>query len=867
MAFETEVADLIAANTRLNKLRQVVQAVKTHCNDMLAETTGYVTQAAEYRAIAEKNGIPVTPPNSGTTYRIKGFVAEGDSITSGTPNSPNPWPAQVAALTGLPVLNLGQSSTTLNQMKDNYGGNDHAGTKFDPNMYDAMIIGSAGTNDFTQDNVSLASLKSYIQTFCAKGRATGYKVYVGTLTPRQVGGTYTSSHESIRLEYNAWLRANYASFCDGIIDFASVLVLSDMFDGIHPSDDPGSKKMAAAVQAFLTVSSGGGTGNTGGNTGAASEITTNGVIDEAKWLTMANKMWSEDAIAYRYGAPSPTGQTDFPTWFQPGNHPWPQDIVGNHSGEWQLGTFRTYDGYFQGGDFASNCLHLLYVADDPNARIGVAALQSTSTDHGTFTQKPELPWVYYGRGLDAVETVYWKESQGKVVQKPVCSANALGRPGWAVTTITCFQNGFMATAGFNTMQNKASCQLAPGMVPTAIALTSANEFALVTCWDTNNKRGVLAIVSLCGLGHNATIANPNSGEPNGWWGEWNEPHPGLHNLGNLVFMKPIGYMPLPGMMAPTEVSCTTGHSRFGYLDGSPGEPSCGNQNFSNESLRQNFLPGKPLERAYAKQGEAIIISKTEKKALFIDLKPLFTYINSMYFSTDRNKYLQTTNIGQNAGQWPFTFSEAPSQTPVVTKTVLLDDEPTCVFVYPYAKKEEWRQALIGSKNGKVRIYNLGGVSETGNAAAKVEVGSFNVGLNPTSVTWIKEKARDTTQRALVPEHTRQFVFCVRGERCIKWYDLTSTTTAVLRRTFRDTRVIDPICVVDTDNHGGEHYVVNVADFSGRCVHGVRWGEMIMWTYPEQSRFKMGATGNDEFEYCGNFGLPGKPFRPTTANVS
>lgn len=1023
-----------------------------------------------------------TPTNSNLFDVIR---VEGNSISQSAGNNPNAWPKQLGVLLGTDVVvtSYALSSTTLVQMKDNYGAGDHAGGNFVVGKRNLCILGPSATNDFTQNNASVASLQFNLKTFFDKAKATGYTVWDSTELPRKVEGDYTQEMEDKRVQLNAWKRANWATYCHKLIDFESVVTLAMLYDGIHPGDNPGAKVMAEFVYPMVRTTSAapapapsatyykpdvvifegdsitqaygvelggmayrwktldgnnnaqiiniaregsqcrdidddfdadgkdgidtgpgavfvpnksnavvlmiatndlandntsvssfsnhmkslsaktrargaqfwlqtilrradanwnasreamrvqlnnwilaGGEGSLDGFvnneniannstnfkdgihptpagndliaanidaafkaktvTGTApapspapspstsiSILKTDGTVDMDKWAAMAAKLSTMEGIRYRYGDPSPNiaGRT---MWFQPGNHPWPQEIVGNHSGEWQLGTFTVYtDGYFTGGDFASNSLIVNYVADNPSQRIGVTALQATSTDHGTFTQKPELPWVYYGGGLDAEETLYWKQSpQNKVVQNPVCSANAMGKPGWAVQPITCFQNGFMATAGFNTMKNKSSCQLPSGLVPSAIAITSSNEFALVTCWDVPNKRGVLAIVALCGLGHAATIQNQDSGEANGWWGEWNEAHPGLPNLGNLVFMKCVGVINLPGMVAPTEISATTHHSRFGYLDGSPGEPSFGNMKFNNsggEDRRRRFIPGGDLNRAVVKQGECLIISKSEKKAIWVDLKPLFNFYNYYYFTDSRSRYDETRNIGLNAGQWPYTFAEQPSQMPTITKTMTFDDEPTSVFVAPYAKQESWRQAWITFKGGKCRVFNTGGVNDTGNAAAKVEVGSFDVGPNPTKVTWTKEKARSpSTQVGLVPEHTRHLQFCVRGEAAVKWFDMNSANNgATERRKFQDPRVIDPISIMDTDNHGGEHYVTCIMDFMGRAVHNVRWGDMIMWTYPEKTRLKMGANGTDPFEYCGKFDMPGYPFMGNTANVS
>ena len=109
-------------------------------------------------------------------------------------------------------------------------------------------------------------------------------------------------------------------------------------------------------------------------------------------------------------------------------------------------------------------------------------------------------------------------------------------------------------------------------MPTAIAVSNSSEFAFITVWDTVNLRGEIAVVALAGLCDGCTPSNPGAYE---WWGEWRGVYPGLPNLGNVAYMKVLGYVPLPAdMKAPTEISVTTGMSRSAYLQaGVPGYES------------------------------------------------------------------------------------------------------------------------------------------------------------------------------------------------------------------------------------------------------------------------------------------------------
>ena len=50
-----------------------------------------------------------------------------------------------------------------------------------------------------------------------------------------------------------------------------------------------------------------------------------------------------------------------------------------------------------------------------------------------------------------------------------------------------------------------------------------------------------------------------------YWKEWMAAYPGLPNIGNIAFMKILGYVDLPGVTAPTEIAATSGLDQFHAL--------------------------------------------------------------------------------------------------------------------------------------------------------------------------------------------------------------------------------------------------------------------------------------------------------------
>ncbi|MET0542156.1 MAG: hypothetical protein ABWZ88_10405, partial [Variovorax sp.] len=462
-------------------------------------------------------------------------------------------------------------------------------------------------------------------------------------------------------------------------------------------------------------------------------------------------------------------------------------------------------------------------------------------------------------GLDEINALAYKAAGGDA-SNPVAVGRCYGRPGWCMNSVMVFQGGLIGAAQSNTAKNRATAQLAPGKVPTAVALSNSNEFAFITVWDTVNLRGEIAVVALTGLCEGCTTGNP--GGFYDYWGEWKGVYPGLPNLGNFASMKVLGYVALPAdMKAPTEISVTTGMSRMAYLPaGVPGQDTPYTLSpLSDGNKRNKFKPGGSAYNSYAKTGVAVVVSKSEQKVAFIDLKPLFQYYQTMYFGNDAD-YGATTNLGAGDSQWPRTFAAASQQTPTVIKTMSLSSRPTAVKAYQWgANKRAW----VATQDGKLRIFNLGDfpTAGSGNAASITEGASVDVGVNPTGITYPKEKAGN----AVYPDITSEVLVTSRGMRQVSWVRFAGdgNSGSVVRK-LNDTRLVDPISAEDTDNHTTESYVVSVADYGGRALRNYRYGPVIFHNYGGGRFDTLG--GANGFEYGGAFDLPGKAFQITGSNI-
>lgn len=786
-----------------------------------------------------------------TGFVPRGVVVEGASTESGGGSNTVPWPSQYATQTGVPVTNISRSGDSVDNMRDQYDAG--AGTMFSATTRDTFIL-NPGKNDMQNNGASDAYVRGVTQLIAGKAKATGYKVYVTTLTP-SVDPAWTAQMETYRTNYNTWMRANWQNFADGLIDFANAITTADLWDTRHPSNAGSAKLATAVLNAFNGVAT------TPGNV-TDDAITINGAIDPVKYAAL--ELWNDAGIAYRYGlASAPIANA--PTWFERETKYMP---VGDVRG-YQIGEYTAEEG-----DYASNVLHVGWTPDDPVARIGVSDLQGTSVGHHVITLKPEISWTRYKKlpdALDGYEPRIFKDA-GKRVRNPVAMGHALGRSGWSVKTGVVFDDGSFCFVGANTMTNLVWGQLPPGMKPTGLAITSSNEFMLITVWDTtaSTPTGRVFVIYLCGLGNDRTIENPlfvSANGNEGWWGEANEPHPGMHNLGNIAFAKIAGSVVLPGMAAPTEITATTGHHRYRYLNGSGANETMGNTaNWkASETQRQRWITGDYSDR-YARQGMALIASKTENELLFLDLKPLFDYMNSMYFNPDRNKFLETTNVGQGAGQWPYTFAERPQQMPTVIKTIVMQSKPTSVLLYQYTLGSTPKRAYVGTEDGRVHLFDLGGYPQSGTPDQIKEIDSVFIGGNVVSIAPLKEKAVPGASEIMgTPDLS--FVAGSRDLKAAVFFDLTNNGNSLLvRRTFQDSRVQDLLRVEDHDNHGTTQFSCSIADHKGKQVHNFRYGPLKMTTYEGQV-YGMGADGTAKFEYSGSFLFPGKPWWNGTANIS
>lgn len=632
---------------------------------------------------------------------------------------------------------------------------------------------------------------------------------------------------------------------------------------------------------------------------AAPAAPADALADPAAYRAMAARMGTDDGIVFRYGLPStaPVAGTTYPgprpsrsyrTLSIQRGEVQVDGLKGDRGcgaegwcGEYQIGERLTGAA----GDYASSIANVAYLPDPAPAgrqkAYGLASLQVNGIAHNVVSWKPEVSWTTY-TGADSG----WNDENTKrfsgdqrgspigtvpMDQRPVAAARGYGRGGWVNNTLTVFANGWILSAGSNTSHNFVKLKLPTGKTPTALAITNSGEFALVAVWDTAALKGQVAVIALTDGCQGCETLPAAQWEAN--WGSHRDRYPGLPGLGNYLGAKLLGFVDLPaGMKAPTEISASTGKPDADYQRV---------RNFFTEHIqtaaqRRRYLDGD-LADAIARTGMAVVISKSERKAAFIDLGPLLRFYRQQYFAgTQADFDALLRQRGDGPAQFPPVFEQAPAQRPVVVKVVDLPQPPTAVKLSLQAP----HRAYIATEEGLLRVFTLGDryLDPRGSARGAPEDirerFSVAVGANPTSIAYLKEKAthgRSALYGDRQPEDHLWVLSRAERKATLLQFDAARTTARPLL-TLQDSRMGDAIAIEDVDNHGTESYLLTVADYSGRTVRNYAYGPVVMWTYDPATAACPRPLGcalqqGQPFEYAGGYTLPGRPFAISGSNIN
>jgi len=530
-----------------------------------------------------------------------------------------------------------------------------------------------------------------------------------------------------------------------------------------------------------------------------------------------------------------------------------------------IGSGNPYDvSYYSRGvpcvtpdDFSSNYAQVAYVTDSSIAGSipGVDGIQTLRKGYCVWEGLPQLYWAMGGGGnghptvMLRPDIVSQHDPYG-MPQQPVEVTRAYGASEWAACSYMVFQSGQVACgeAG-NTGGDPYYFKPFPAnFVPTAASLTNNGEFLLVTGWNTDTHHGQLAVVAI------------GSSRPAGtfWSYEWTETYPGFRGYSLPVFNKLLGIIDLPAMAAPTAIEAV---GNWVYHPGAflPGSRVPGQFPLSDPANWQCFVNGL-CQGMYDTRGFALVASRYERKVLLVDLTPLFKTISDGMFSSWSTFRANVANTGSGPGQWPPTFTERGSATPVVVNGMNFASQVTAISASLYSDN----RAFIATEDGTLHIWDVDGLQTgTGTGANAREVSTLTVGSNITRIAHMKHWLPTDTLSGMV---RYQYIAMSRGDKTVTWIDMSSGAPSILR-VLSDSRLIDPISVEDNNNHLTESNLIDVADYGDKNVKGYRYGPVIFYGVAVPPPvFGMGPGGADPFEYEGAYSTPTGPFSISSENV-
>ena len=571
-----------------------------------------------------------------------------------------------------------------------------------------------------------------------------------------------------------------------------------------------------------------------------------GILNRVNY-TLEAFNWNVAGVDARLGptflALNPGATDTRPTVYKPSSKAYPKGFT--RINPWELGKAPSPDT-----DYWSDSGQVGYVPDDTTDP-GLDRIQVYAYYSKVFAISPRLDWASGQPHPDPqTQDPYYAKLNGEPPVQPVAMARGTGLT--QNEALVVYRDGLLAVAGTQTSR-KSTDRPYPGLVfpdnkvPTAIAITTENEFALVTIWDTDALKGQLAVVALEGK----------------YLTSHTMPYMGMPNEGSWSNFKLLGYVDLP-MAAPSSVAAASN----GFWNG-PSQTNgkdLGALDISVDSIRQSLLTNALV----ATGGYAIVASKQENKVAIVDLTPLFQYMRTKYLSSESAFKATEAQYGEGATQFPETFSADSSHKPKVTWQATYS-APTAVLAGQ--RIDRWStdryKGYVATQDGTVHIIDTSPIMWRSSWETKGtlgEMGSFKVGRNPVCLCFARRAEQNlplipaTSNSGIADCFNSVFWVACRGERAVMACH-TYQGKGEVHRTIRDERMADPVAV-STAVRGP---ILTVADFNGKKILSFRV-EAIK-DARNNVTYGCGPTGKDQFEFAGDLAVEGRPFLVGSANVN
>ncbi|PTY02515.1 hypothetical protein DB347_24250 [Opitutaceae bacterium EW11] len=581
----------------------------------------------------------------------------------------------------------------------------------------------------------------------------------------------------------------------------------------------------------------------------------NGTIDPAAYLRYVTAS-DKESISARLGPTFESLNLEVadtrPTNFKPASH---ECLLSwaNRTNPYELGSA----GCSPDGDYWSDSGQVAYVPDNAATDPGLDRIQTFAYYDNVFALSPRLDFAS-GRPHPDPQTddPNYVSILGHPASQPIAMVRNYGM--LQNEALVLYKGGLLGVAGTQTSREGYERPY-PGLlfpankVPTGIAVTSANEFALITIWDTQTQRGQLAVVALEG-----------KYLPFHTW-----PYMALPNQGSWSDFKLLGYVDLP-MAAPSAVAAASN----GWWNG-PSQTAnevLSQINLADPGVRWGLTSGEyGWSSIVASKGYAIVASKLDNKAVIVDLTPLFGYVRSSYLSSDASFKTTTSTRGDGAGQWPATFTENPQIAPRVVWERSL---PAPTAVLAGLRIDRWspdrHKAYIAQEDGTIHIIDTSSLMarwDWEKNGVLSELGTVKVGRNPVNMAFTRfleyplpliPNGSDGQPRQADPLNNTFYVAC-RGDREVDAVVTYEGKGQVYRR-ISDTRMGDPVAV----SVASRGYIVTVADFNGRKVISFRVGAL---SDRHGRWYGCGADGKAGYECTGELSFSGYPIAVNSVNVN
>ncbi|HMI84062.1 MAG TPA: hypothetical protein VK550_08200 [Polyangiaceae bacterium] len=493
-------------------------------------------------------------------------------------------------------------------------------------------------------------------------------------------------------------------------------------------------------------------------------------------------------------------------------------------------------------DYGSTAGQALYAPDDAMAP-GVDRIQNYAYEKGVICESI-LSGGWLGGPRPDPGLTTWSGKLGRPVRLP----NAFSQTEFWETNagIMIFPDGLVGGTGNQTAgDTKPYFELPAHKVPTAVAVTTQNEFAFITVWDTEDIKAQIAVFAL------------RADKPEAF----SIPYFALANEAGFSQVHLMGYIDLPDMKTPTAIAVAgdNGNTPGGHVPGFEyGNQTDPTRNFLTSVDARNALQREDYERRVPMAAQIIVASRWENKITLIDGRPLAQFVRSVYFGADD----ATRQAAAARDVWPFTFESAPQSKPVVVTTLAVP-HPTVVRIgnQPSGNEQDLRKPLkawVGNLDGEVRIFDLSAFAHDS--------------PRPIPESSIKELAKAQAGRnitSMVRQDSQSVLVTSRGDRRIEWVGIAQDDKKSLKvlRTLRDARMDDPVHA-DSSDRGP---VVTVVDFNGKRLLNYRVGATENNGGKPPASYGCGMDGADadcqNFEFGGRFDLPGTPFFVGTTNVN